>query len=74
MNLCIQSIQNEVLNNFEEITIGDTLKISKKPTKKKEFKAVVINLGKPSFQLFINDRFFGTYFYDLKSEKWNVEK
>lgn len=69
MEKCLDDIKKKVIflyNDNEEVKT-----ISVKPTKKKEFKAFVFNLGKPSFQFYINDRFYGTYFYDLKEDKWN---
>lgn len=71
MNQCLARIQREVINSFDE---QDIQTIIMKPTKKKEFKAIVKNIGKPTFQFFINDRFIATYFYDKELKKWKIEK
>lgn len=65
----LEEIKKKVIFLFEENEEVKTITI--KVTKKKEFKAFVFNLGKPSFQFYINDRFYGTYFYDCKEEVWN---
>ena len=71
MQKCLDNIKKEVI--FIYSTPGEGTKtISIKPTKKKEFKAFVFNLGKPSFQFYINDKFYGTYFYDSKEDKWSL--
>ena len=68
---CLENIKKEVILIYE--TSGEEAKtISIKPTKKKTFKAFVFNLGKPSFQFYINDHFYGTYFYDSKEDKWSL--
>lgn len=69
---CLEDIKLEVTSIFNDSQISDMQTIIRKPTKKKVFKAITINLGKPSFQFYINDRFIGSFFFDKMNEKWNL--
>jgi hypothetical protein len=62
-----------VLEEIKEIIINDfknknPQKINIKITKKKTLIAVPIPFNKPAFQLFIQDKFYKSYF--LKDNKW----
>ena len=72
MSRCLEDIQLEVISIFNGNQISDMQTIVRKPTKRKIFKAITINLGKPSFQFYINDRFFGSFFFDKETKKWNL--
>jgi len=55
-----------MLKQYEE---GDVNRFKLKFTKKKEFMAVPVPyFNGPSFQLFINDKFYKTYF--LHNNRW----
>ena len=58
----------ELLLNSKDIGL---IKIKKKPTKNKIFEFHLINIGKPIIRLFINGRFYATYFYN--NGKWKEE-
>ena len=71
MEKSIKSIKKDTLNLFKEINPGSHIFIVQKPTKKKVFRAKIINVKKPFFLLFINNKLFASYLYE--NEEWKEE-
>jgi hypothetical protein len=61
----LKIIKTKIIENFNN---KNPVKISMKTTKKKEFLAVPIPYKSPAFQLYINNKFYTSYF--LKDDKW----
>lgn len=66
----LNEIKEFAVDNMGNSSNGDMITIRKKPTKKKEFRALISYFHKPSFQLFINNKFFAGYFYTPSSKTW----
>ncbi len=68
MQNSIESIKNYALKFSESIKPGSHIFVIQKPTKKKIFRAKIINIGKPFFLLFVNNKLFCSYIYE--NEVW----
>ena len=68
-NRLLTIIKKKVIKNFED---RNPQKFKINITKKKNFLVVPIPYNYPAFQLFINDKFYTSYF--LKDKKWIILK
>ena len=75
MKKVLGEMKSQVLFELYEKREGDSFKVRKKATKKKTLLAFIpfAIQKKPMFQLFINERFYGTFFYNLETNKWHEE-
>lgn len=71
MGKSIESIKDYALKFSGSIKPGSHIFVVQKPTKKKIFRAKIINIGKPFFLLFINNKLFASYLYE--NEEWKEE-
>jgi len=72
MERLISDVKKESIGLLSNSKDTGIIKIKKKPTKNKIFEFHLINLGKPVIKLFINNKFYATYFYNRG--KWTEER
>ena len=70
MEKSLFEIKDSVMDHFNQGLTKGSYKIKKKPTKNKTLLAVTMPLDKPAFQLFINDKFYKSYFYYFNENRW----
>jgi hypothetical protein len=83
MRINFSPSMNKALSRIEEMIKKDFLiyingeqkypsltSVKIKPTKKKEFLALPFFLDKPAFKLYINNRYYGIYSFDVKKDCW----
>jgi hypothetical protein len=66
----IEEIKQEAEKLYNSKDIFSSTKISKKATKKKTLKAIFPITGKPHFNLYINDKIYGSFLFN--GEEWKM--
>jgi hypothetical protein len=65
----IEEIKKEAEELYRSKDLYGSTRISKKATKKKTVKAIFPIRGKPHFNLFINDKIYGSFLFNGKEWK-----